>query len=136
MTEKEYRVPDTQIAQTAKRIVVNCFRNTDLENIHAGVVPVTRTGDYSDVTVIDADGNEYAWEACSHIDDIRMKALMQDCVARVYTVLKFMGDEEVQELLRRYDGSTAKWDRPKLSKELLGSDLWERISERSRDTKT
>ena len=29
------------------------IRNTMLEDIHAGLTPVTRTGDYSDVVVID-----------------------------------------------------------------------------------
>ena len=43
-------------AELAKAMAMFCVRNTKLEDIHAGVVPVTRTGDYRDVTVIDADG--------------------------------------------------------------------------------
>lgn len=42
---------------------------------------VTKTGDYSDVTVIDADGNEFAWSEVSHISDdedfLDMKALSE-----------------------------------------------------------
>ncbi len=131
MREKERRVPDSQLAQTAKRIVVNCFRNTDLENIHAGVAPVTHSGDYSDVKVIDAEGTERSWATCSHIDDAEMKALMRDCVERVYTVLKCLEDAEMQNVLRRYDASTSKWDRPKLSRSLLGSELYQRLSGKS-----
>ena len=33
--------------------VLTCFRNTKLEDLHAGIVPVTKTRDDSDVTVID-----------------------------------------------------------------------------------
>ena len=43
-------------AELAKAMAMFCVRNTELENIHAGLVPVTRTGDYSDVIVIDAEG--------------------------------------------------------------------------------
>ena len=43
-------------AELAKIMAVWCVRNTRLESIHASLLPITRTGDYSDVTVIDADG--------------------------------------------------------------------------------
>jgi hypothetical protein len=40
-----------------------CARNTHLETIHAGKTPVARTGDWRDVTVVDADGNRIPWSA-------------------------------------------------------------------------
>lgn len=43
-------------ARQAKVMALMCVRNSKLENIHAEIVPVTRTGDYSDVTVLDAGG--------------------------------------------------------------------------------
>lgn len=46
-----------------------CVRNTHLETIHAGKTPVTRTGDWRDVTVVDADGNRITWTDVSHISD-------------------------------------------------------------------
>jgi transposase-like protein len=33
-----------------------CVRNAHLETIHAGKTPVTKIGDWSDVTVVDAEG--------------------------------------------------------------------------------
>lgn len=62
-----------------------CVRNTKLENIHAGMVPVTKTGDYSDVVVIDAEGRGIPWPEVSHIDDAQMRELMKDIVNRLYT---------------------------------------------------
>ena len=53
-TEKEPPVsanqhPDDLLATAmTKTMVMICFRNTMLEEIHAGRVPVTKTGDYSD----------------------------------------------------------------------------------------
>ena len=49
--------PDDQLASLLIRtMALLCVRDTLLEDIHAGLTPITRTGDYSDVTVIDADG--------------------------------------------------------------------------------
>ena len=45
-------------AQLAKAMAMICVRNTMLENIHAGRMPVTKAGDFSDVIVVDADGNQ------------------------------------------------------------------------------
>lgn len=47
-------------AMVAKTLAMMCVRNPGLETLHAGVVPVTHTGDYSDVRAIDADGREIA----------------------------------------------------------------------------
>ena len=35
----------------AKLIVLECFRNSALEDLHAGISPCSATGDYSDVLV-------------------------------------------------------------------------------------
>ena len=56
-------------AKLAKVMAMMCVRNTKLENLHAGVVPVTKTGDYSDVVVLDAEGRKIPWAEVSYIDD-------------------------------------------------------------------
>ena len=49
--------PEHQLTSLLVRtMALLCVRNSMIEDIHAGLVPVTRTGDYTDVTVIDADG--------------------------------------------------------------------------------
>ncbi len=45
-------------ANLAKIMVMMCVHNTNLEYIHAGVVPVSKTGGFSDVVVIDAEGRK------------------------------------------------------------------------------
>ncbi len=72
-------------ARMAKTLAIMCVRNTGIETLHAGVVPVTHSGDYSDVRVIDADGREIAWNEVSHLDDDQMRALMKEIVNRLYT---------------------------------------------------
>mgnify|MGYP001019216763 CR=1 FL=1 len=44
-------------AQLARLMAVICVRNSRLEDLHAGRVPVSRTGDGSDVVIEDSDGN-------------------------------------------------------------------------------
>ncbi len=43
-------------AKLARIMAMLCVRNTQLETLHSGLNPVTRTGDYSDVFVHDAVG--------------------------------------------------------------------------------
>jgi hypothetical protein len=35
----------------AKYLALRCFRNSVLEDLHGGIVPVTKSGDYKDVVV-------------------------------------------------------------------------------------
>ena len=44
--------------------------------LHAGPIPVTRTGDYSDVFVVDADGRRTPWTEVSRIDDDEMRDIV------------------------------------------------------------
>jgi len=62
-----------------------CVRNTKLEDIHAGLVPVTKTGNYLDVTVIDGAGREIPRNDMSHFDDHAIRDLMRLIVDRMYT---------------------------------------------------
>lgn len=104
-------------AQLAKVIAMMCVRNSKLEDIHAGRVPITRTGDYSDVVVLDADGRRFPWAEVSHIDDNQMRDLMKDIVNRLYTFQMRSGEPEFQAWIDRWARVAAKWDEP----ELIGS---------------
>ena len=44
------------IASISVSMAVMCVRNTMLEDIHAGIEPVRRTGDFTDLIVIDRNG--------------------------------------------------------------------------------
>ena len=84
-------------------------------NLHAGLVPVTKTGDYSDVVVLDADGRKIPWPEVSHIDDAQMRELMKDIVNRLYTFQMRFDDPEFQVWVDRRDAVAARWDEPELS---------------------
>ena len=71
-------------ARLAKLMAMICVRNTGIEDLHAGTVPVTRTGDFSDVFVTDADGRRMVWTDVSHIDNDAMRDLMRQIVDRLH----------------------------------------------------
>ena len=99
-------------AMMAKTLAMMCVRNTGLETLHAGVVPVTHAGDYSDVRVIDADGREIAWNDVSHLDDDQMRALMKEIVSRLYTFNISIDDPEFRDQVDRWARLAERWDEP------------------------
>ena len=91
-----------------------CVRNSKLEDLHAGHVPVTRTGDYSDVVVLDADGQRFPWMDVSRIDDDEMRDLMRDIVNRLYTFHVNADDPVLRDEIERWIAVAEKWDEPEL----------------------
>ncbi len=77
----------------AKYLVQRCFRNSALEDLHAGTAPDSRAGDYSDVVVATPFG-EIPWRRLSRLDDGEMKSLMIDVVQRAYHLIHELFDEE------------------------------------------
>ena len=70
-------------AQLAKAMAMICVRNSRLEDLNAGQVSFSKTGDWSDVVVVDAEGNRIPWADVSRLDDDEMHALMRDVVNRL-----------------------------------------------------
>jgi hypothetical protein len=101
----------------AKYIVQRCFRNSVLENLHAGIVPDSKAGDYSGVVVSTPHG-EIPWSRLSRFNDVEMKTLMIDVVQRTYEFVREFFDSESdfggQILLRLASKDpTPQWEDPK-----------------------
>lgn len=96
-----------------------CVRNTQLERLHAGLGPITRTGDYSDVFVVDADGRCVPWTEVSHIDDAEMNDLMRTIVNRLYTFHLEADDPKLQATIERWMGAAMKWDEPEIDPRMI-----------------
>jgi hypothetical protein len=98
----------------AKFLVHQCFRNSLLEDLHAGTAPSSKTGDYSDVVVRTPFG-EIPWQKLSRFDDAEMRRLMIDVVDRTYRFIQWLCDEEAGgELLRRLAAHDPlpRWENP------------------------
>ena len=99
-------------AQIAKTLTMMCVRNTFLEELHEGITPVSKTGDYSDVKVIDGEGREIAWAELSRISDDEMKTLMKEIVNRVYTFFMRAENPKFQASVERWSDPASRWDEP------------------------
>lgn len=102
---REIQTNEVLRKRLAKFLALHCFRNTELENLHSGMVPISQSGDYSDVRVITPVG-EIAWTKLSRFDNNEMKALMIDVGNHCYRFLTMLfsmpvGDELIEELGRR-----------------------------------
>ncbi len=93
-------------------MAVICVRNSRLEDLHAGRVPVSRTGDGSDVVVEDGNRTRIPWFEVSRINDDEMRALMREIVDRLYTFHLRIDDPAFRAEIERWAASTAHWDAP------------------------
>lgn len=108
-------------ARLAKLMAMICVRNTGIEELHAGTVPVTHTGDYSDVFITDADGRQIPWPDASHLDDNQMQSLMRQIVNRLYTFHIKAEDTGFRDHLDRWLAVAERWDEPKLDEAFLAT---------------
>ncbi|KJS42969.1 MAG: hypothetical protein VR71_12285 [Roseovarius sp. BRH_c41] len=105
----------------AKIMAVLCVRNTQLEALHAGLTPITRTGDYSDVFVLDADGRRISWTEVSRIDEDEMRSLMRDIVNRLYTFHLYANEPKLQAQIERWMAVADKWHEPEIDPRTISS---------------
>ena len=99
---EEIRSNEIVRKRLAKLVARDCFRNTMLEDFHAGISPSSEVGDYSDVKVVSPRG-EIPWKELSRLSDKEMRELMMDVVDRCYDFLSVMfltgkGDEIIKVL--------------------------------------
>ncbi len=98
----------------AKHIALRCFRNSALEDLHTGIVPASKVGDYTDVVVHTPFG-EIPWNELSRLDDAQMKVLMVDVVNKTYHLVQELFDtERGGELLLKLatQDPAVDWDDP------------------------
>jgi len=88
------------LKRLAKYMAQQCFRNTVLEDFHAGITPDSEAGDYSDVMVKTPAG-DIPWSKLSHLSDEEMKIPMIDVINRTYLLLRTLFDEKVGSYLIR-----------------------------------
>jgi hypothetical protein len=106
-------------ANFSKIMAMICIRNTRLEDLYAGVQPVTLTGDYSDVSVVDRSGQAIPWPEASHIDAAQKTALMREIVNRLFTFHMGRDDPSFRDHLDLWITASDQWDNPVLDRAFL-----------------
>lgn len=82
----------------AKYMVLQCFRNSVLEDFHSGVAPCSASGDYADVMVSSPYG-VIPWPRVSRLNDDEVKRLMIDVVDRAYRFIYSLLDDNARRKL-------------------------------------
>src|SRR5438067_12491638 len=89
------------LKRLAKYMAQQCFRNTVLEDYHAGITTYSEDGDYS-VVFVKTPAGEIPWSKLSRLSDEEMKTLMIDKVNQPYLLLRTLFDEDVGSYLIRF----------------------------------
>lgn len=118
------------LGEIATMLTVNCFRNTFLEDLHCGISPSSKTGDYSDVKVISPYG-EIEWNNLSRITDEEMKKLMKEVNSLVAQFLQaLLTDDEDMLDLYKFGAISAlkKWEDPSDGETARTLRVWDDIT--------
>ena len=81
--------------------------------------PLTKTGDYSDVVVVDAEGRRLPWPEISRFDKDEMRDLMRQIVNKIYTFLAKMDDADFTAWRDFLQPQTEHWDKPRLDRTMM-----------------
>ena len=103
----------------AKLLALMCVENSKLEQYRLGLAPVTRTGDYSDVMVVDADGRHISWQRVARLDTDEMRETMRDIVDKLYTCFVNFESPQFAALCDHRREDVSEWARPRLEPGLL-----------------
>jgi len=82
----DVRADEVLRKRLAKVMALRCFRNTKLEDFHAGIFPSSQAGDFADVKVVSPFG-EIPWPRLGRLSDDEMRVLMIDVVNHCYAFL-------------------------------------------------
>ena len=100
-------------AGMAKTMGLMCVADSKLGEFGEGQRPVTRTDDYSDVVVVDADGRIIPWQRVARFDATEMDRAMREIVDKLFTFLWNMEEPELAALRDHRRDETSEWHRPR-----------------------
>ena len=100
-------------------LALMCVRQSRLEILHRGLCPITHTGDYSDVVVVDAEGRRIPWPEVSRFDENEMRDLMREIVNKIYTFFVKGEDPDFVAFSDYVRPATYEWDKPKIDSVMM-----------------
>ena len=100
-------------ASMAKMMGLMCVADSKLGKLTEGHSPITKSGDYSDVVVVDADGQIIPWQRAARLDDTEMGQAMREIVDKLYTFLWNFEEPELAALRDHRQDETSGWPGPR-----------------------
>lgn len=128
-TPKFTKTQTDETDRVAKLITLHCARNTFIEDLHAGIFPDSKIGDYSDVKVVTPFG-EIPWNQLSRINNDEMKILNKEIVNKVFTFLLHL---QTDTLPSSHDGLyfPAEWDVAEIDEKIKR--FWDQAQKRKEE---
>ena len=83
--------------------------------MHRGLFPITHTGDYSDVVVVDAEGRRIPWPEVSRFDENEMREI----VNKIYTFFVKGEDPDFVAFSDYVRPAMYEWDKPKIDSVMM-----------------
>ncbi|MFA7301800.1 MAG: hypothetical protein WC069_05840 [Candidatus Shapirobacteria bacterium] len=107
----------------AKMLTHHGYRNSPIEDIHAGEWPKNKNGEYAkpeDIIVTTKDGGTIIpWTECSRISDKEMKHLNKTIYNQIYTLLTILREGFSKGQAWYFTSGGEDWDEPELLKEWM-----------------
>ena len=85
--------------------------------------PITRTADYTDVTVVDAESRRLPWNGLSHIGDDEMRDFRRQVVAHLLTFCHLARNPEFLRRIESYTRPVRQWGEPYIEAGFLAATL-------------
>ncbi|MES2216658.1 MAG: hypothetical protein V4481_05190 [Patescibacteria group bacterium] len=104
-----------KLAIAAKILTIHGYRNSPIEDIHAGDWPKNKKGKYAsprDMIVTTTDGGSVVpWLTCSRISQQEMEHLNKTIYNQIYTLMVKMEEEGLPSFYQMWGQD---WDEPKI----------------------
>ena len=115
--KKHQEVENTKLF--AKLLTIHGYRNSPIEDIHAGNWPKLPNGEYAPVEDVivttKMGGTVVPWAECSRISDSEMKHLNKTIYNQIYTLLTLYMEGTLQKIPNFMSASSGgNWDEPEL----------------------
>lgn len=99
----------------AKALAFLCLNEHFKQPLHNGKKPLSKTGDYTDVFITDAEGHRIIWCQACRVSAVEKTMMMEDVVSGIYDFLLNMEKDAYSRRLEDAYKASKDWNDPRLS---------------------
>lgn len=98
----------------AKALAFLCLNEHFKQPLHNGKQPLSKTGDYTDVFITDADGRRIIWCQACRVSAVEKTMIIEDVVSGIYDFLLNMESDAFGRRLEEAYKASKDWKGPRL----------------------
>lgn len=116
----------------AKALAFLCLNDHFKEPLHNGKIPVTKNGDFSDVFIIDADGEHMIWHQTCRISYDERESMIAEVANGIYDFLINVETDVYSNKLENAYRASAHWKAPSLKSTPKDESKTQKIKEKTK----